>query len=43
MLVLLSSPGRAVPELTIALVATVHGVRASVCLELLSVAEDSVS
>ena len=39
-LVLLRPPGRAVPELTIALVATVHGVGASVCLELLGVAED---
>ena len=40
-LVLLRLPGRAVPELTIALVTTVHCVGASVCLELLGVAEDS--
>lgn len=40
-LVLLRPPGRAVPELTIALVTTMHGVGASVCLELLGVAEDS--
>jgi len=40
MLVLLSSPGRAVPELSIAFVATVHSIGASVCLKLCRVAED---
>ena len=42
-LVLLSLPGGTIPELAIALVATLHGVRASVHLELSSAAEVSCS